>query len=83
MTGGYTLAMNMIGEGERRSLLPDHLGLSEFVAVHYGEKLSGYSWCSPILKHERDDGTALNTFFVLLDEYLISLGYEPIPKPEV
>ena len=60
-------------------LLPE--GFDDYVAAHYGERLSlraiGY-----VQYFEHGGDNAIEKFFSLLSEYLVSLGYEPIPVPK-
>lgn len=62
------------------TLLPD--GMHEFAAEKYlggVENMGVCGWMSCIEKYQPDDKKALDEFFVFLDEYLVHLGYEPIP----
>jgi len=62
------------------NLLPD--GMNEFAAEKYlggVENMSAYGWMSCIEMHQPDDQKAVDEFFSFLDEYLLHLGYEPIP----
>ncbi len=77
MTGGYDMAMWTVGEQESHRILPE--GLNEFTAAYYGVLVGSQSCFSLILQREPDDGTALAVFFEILNRYLKSLGYEPIP----
>ena len=62
-------------------LLPNEF--KEFVEWEYiGKKQTAKGWFTLILEKEPDEYKAFLKFWELLDEYLISLDYEPIPKPE-
>lgn len=74
---GYTCAMGVIGQTEQHNLLPE--GLNEFTAEYLGVELSAHSYVSLILNNTPDDGAALTLFFTILDKYLVSLGFEPLP----
>ena len=76
MANGYQFAMQTVGLQEQHNLLPE--GLHEFTARSYGESLSGLSVFALISRHTGDDAEALAQFFVILDDYLISLGYVPL-----
>ena len=75
---GYRDAMKILKEDKQHNILPD--GMNDFVALKYlGHTQTSYDCFSLILLDEKDEEKAFYTFFDLLDEYLISLGYEPIP----
>ena len=76
MANGYQFAMQTVGLQEQHNLLPE--GLHEFAARYYGEDVNGLSVFSLIARHTGDDAEALAQFFVILDDYLISLGYAPL-----
>lgn len=78
MANGYCFAMRMTGDQAEHNLLPD--GLNAFTADWYGESMGGHSCFSMIAAHEPDDGKALETFFEILDAYLVRMGYEPLPE---
>lgn len=60
-------------------LIPD--GFQEFVAMRYlGKEMTPMGWYSLILEKEPDERRAFQIFWELLDKYLVSLGYEPIPE---
>ncbi len=62
-------------------LLPNEF--KEFVEWEYiGKKQTAKGWFTLILEKEPDEYKAFLKFWELLDEYLISLDYAPIPKPE-
>lgn len=62
-----------------RKLIPD--GFQEFVEVRYRGKEGGaMGWYSLILEKEPDERRAFQIFWELLNEYLVSCGYEPIPE---
>lgn len=77
MTNGYAYAMQVVGASEKHIILPD--GLNEFTASYLNQEQSTYNCFGLIMKREPDDAKALNLFFEILDFYLISLGYSPIP----
>lgn len=77
MSGGYAYAMQTAGVWEAHILLPE--GLNAFTDRWYGGDLGTRSWYSMIALHEPDDSKALEQFFVILDAYLLELGYAPIP----
>ncbi len=54
-------------------------GMNEFTADHFEILLQYYDSIGMILQYYPDDGTALKAFFEILDAYLLSLGYAPIP----
>ena len=60
-------------------MLPD--GFDEFVQAHYQQRSTNL--CFHVIRRmEEDEKTAFYKFFELLDEYLVSLGYEPLPDPD-
>lgn len=78
LIGGMELMPHIHGEYRKYCIIPD--GFNEFVAMHYlGHAETARNWTSLIQIHEINDHTAFEKFWELLDEYLISLGYEPIP----
>lgn len=76
MADGYQFAMQTVGQRERHNLLPE--GLNEFTARYYGESLGGRNAFTMIFHRVSDDTEALEQFFVILDAYLVSLGYAPL-----
>ncbi len=75
---GYDSAIQLVDLSEQHILLPD--GLQEFAALKYlGETQTAKGWFTLILEAVSDEEKAFWIFFEMLDEYLISLGYEPIP----
>ena len=78
---GYNHALSMTKQPqEQHNLLPD--GLYEYAAKKYlgDDNYRGpLGWMSLISSYQPDDKLALDEFFVFLDEYLITSGFEPIP----
>lgn len=75
---GYINAMQLADLSEQHNLLPD--GLQEFVAMKYlGKTQTAKGWFTLIRETEPDEEKAFWIFFEMLDEYLLSLDYEPIP----
>lgn len=56
--------------------------LHYFTAEYYGERSASMGWRDIILAHELDERSAFAKFWDILDEYLISGGYEPLEKIE-
>lgn len=74
---GYDCAVSAANLSEH-NILPE--GLQEFVAMKYlGETQTAKGWFTLILETEHDEEKAFWIFFEMLDEYLLSLDYEPIP----
>lgn len=72
---------NSLLHGKNETLLSTEF--KEFVTMKYiGKTETAMGWFSLILEEEPDEYNAFLQFWELLDEYLISLNYEPIPKPE-
>ncbi|GEM_PF-353742 len=72
---------NSLLHGKNDTLLSNEF--KEFVTMKYiGKTETPMGWFSLILEKEPDEYKAFLQFWELLDEYLISLDYEPIPKPE-
>ena len=65
---------------EKVNIIPYEL--HDFTAKYYGESSSTMGWCNIILEHELDERSAFKKFWELLDELLVSEGYEPIQKRE-
>lgn len=75
---GYEEALKITGLYSERIILPD--GFQDYAAMKYlGYTKTAMGWSSLILEKEPDEKKAFFVFFELLDEYLVSLGYEPIP----
>ena len=75
---GYIHAIQLLKEDRDHNILPD--GMNDFVALKYlGHTQTSHNCFDLILLDEDNEEKAFYTFFDLLDEYLISLGYEPIP----
>ncbi len=62
---------------DKFTYIPD--GFNEFVAEYYNVALNSQCYYSLILSNEIGEEKAFDKFWKLLDEYLIKLGYEPIP----
>ena len=78
---GYAVAMGITNNRSEHMILPG--GLNDYAAMKYlGHTKTAYGWFSLILKKEPDEEKAFYIFFEMLDEYLVSLGYEPIPDWE-
>ena len=78
---GYTTAISNAGAKDSLVFLPD--GLNDYIS----KKLLGAKMAkqpiglfNAIRTQEKDEQKALTLFFELLDEYLVSLEYEPLPK---
>lgn len=64
-----------------RTLVPE--GFQDFVAMRYlGRTETSCRWDGLILQKEPDDRKALQIFWKLLDEYLVSMGFAPIPADD-
>ena len=80
-SGGYAVAMGITNNRSEHRILPD--GLNDYAAMKYlGHTETSYGWFSLILQREPDEEKAFYIFFEMLDEYLVSLGFEPIPEWE-
>lgn len=78
LVGGYKAALNITKLYSERVILPD--GLHDYAAMKYlGHTETSKGWFTLILEKEPDEKKAFDMFCELLDEYLVSLGYEPIP----
>ena len=81
MSGGYRYAMQTAGLLDAHSLLPD--GLNEFMARYLNVDPGRTRNCfTMIAEAEPDDAKALERFFVILDAYLVELGFKPLQKVE-
>lgn len=75
---GYETAMRLAAHNEHR-FSPE--GFIEYSAEKYKDRIQGsYNVFGFISLIEPDDKKAFYLYFELLDEYLVSLGYEPIPE---
>lgn len=75
---GYKNALMTTKLYSERVILPD--GLNDYAAMKYlGHTRTALNCFHIILEKETDEEKAFDLFWKLLDEYLISLGYEPIP----
>lgn len=68
------------GDAAKIDIIPREL--HDFTAEYYGERLSVMGGRNIILKHEVDERSAFAKFWKILDECLISGGYEPLEKIE-
>ncbi len=68
------------GDAAKADIIPREL--HDFTAKYYGERSSVMGWRNIILKHEVDERSAFAKFWDILDECLISGGYEPLEKIE-
>ncbi|MBD5140418.1 MAG: hypothetical protein HDT25_03245, partial [Ruminococcus sp.] len=74
---GYEIALGMTKLYSERVLLPD---LNDYAAMKYlGHTRTALNCFHLILEKEPNETKALDIFWELLDEYLVGLGYEPIP----
>lgn len=81
MIFGYSAALTNTNAQSNNVLLPD--GFNEFVAKKYLGKSCAQQpvgLFNIIRMQEKDNRKALSLFFSLLDEYLVHLGYEPVPE---
>lgn len=79
---GYKAAMMMTKPYSERVILPD--GLNGYAAMKYiGHTRTVLNCFSLILEKEPDEKRAFYVFWNLLDEYLVTLGYEPIPDWDI
>lgn len=77
MQGMKSCASAFFDEKEKPVLIPE--GFTKYVEDYYGEHMSFNSFSFvEHLDNETNNGIA--KWFELLDSYLISLGYEPIPE---
>ena len=70
----------MFDKDHGRVIIPE--GFNDFAAERYGENLNAHNSFSMVLKEEKDERAAFFRWFGLLDEYLVSLGYEPLGERE-
>ena len=78
---GYSAALTNTGTQSTFVFLPD--GFNEHIANKYLDKAVAkqpIGLFNMIRMQEKDNRKALTLFFSLLDEYLVHLGYEPIPE---
>lgn len=68
------------GDAAKIDIIPREL--HDFTAKYYGESSSVMGWRNIILKHEIDERSAFVRFWDILDECLISGGFEPLEKIE-
>lgn len=81
LTFGYTAALTNTDSKDKAVFLPD--GLNEYVAKKFlGSKgaKQPHGLFNVVRMEEKDELKALALFFSLLDEYLTSLGFEPVPE---
>ena len=79
MNGMRCCADIFLKGNEAPVLIPE--GFDEYVENYYGERMDFNSF-SFVEYFEKDSKNAIDKWFELLDEYLVLLGYEPIPKVE-
>lgn len=78
---GYECAIRTHPNEEKHHILPDDF--NEFVAIKLlGHNKTVLNYCSLIYETESDEDKAVNMFFELLNECLISQGFEPISDCE-
>lgn len=77
LISGYSFAMWALGLEKQHNMWLQRI--DEFTAEHFETSLEYYNAVGMILQNYPDDGTALKAFFEILDAYLLSLGYAPIP----
>ncbi len=71
----------MLHQQDQERLIPQ--GFTEFVAMHYlGTDRTAMNWALLILQHEMDERIAFQKFWELLDDYLVSSGFSPLPVTE-
>lgn len=74
---GYDNAMFFHGI-KQQSIIP--AGMQEFIEKKYGIfNQTSKNYFGIIIDHSIDEKQAFDTFFELLDEYLLSIHYEPLP----
>lgn len=79
---GYKNALMMTKLYSERVILPD--GLNDYAAMKYlGHTETSKGWFTLILENEPDEKKAFDLFWEVLDEYLVSLGYAPIPDCDI
>ena len=77
---GYTAALRNADANDSNVLVPD--GLNDYLTKKYLGKSAlkqPIGLFNVIRMQEKDERKALALFFELLDEYLVSLGFEPLP----
>lgn len=77
MSGMKSSAYLFLKGDEEPVLIPE--GFNEYVEAYYGEHMSFNSF-SFIEHFEKEPEKCIAKWFELLDSYLVSLGYEPIPE---
>lgn len=79
---GYDDAMRMVNMQKEHNILPN--GLNNFAAMEYLGRTDTPINCFGLVReaNDYDESKAFFAFFELLDKYLVSLSYEPIPKWE-
>ena len=78
---GYNCAAKLHFNDEKHHILAE--GFNDFVAVKLlGHNKTVLNYCSLIYETEGDEDKAVNMFFELLNECLISQGFEPISDCE-
>lgn len=77
---GMNIYRLFFDKDSERVFIPD--GFNEYVAERYGICQTPLDSFGLVQKDEPDESAALFKWFDLLDEYLISLGYELLGKRE-
>lgn len=78
---GYECAVGVHSDATAHHILPDNF--NDFVAKRlFGHSDTVLNYCSLIYKTENNEEKALSLFFNLIDECLISQGFEPISDCE-
>ena len=77
---GMNMYRLFFDKDSERVFIPD--GFNEYVAERYGICQTPLNSFGLVQKDEPDESAALFKWFDLLDEYLTSLGYEPLGKRE-
>lgn len=74
---GMTTGAKIFLKEEEPVIIPE--GFTGYVENYYGERMNFNSFS--FVEHlEKDSKNAIAKWFELLDDYLVSLGYEPIPQ---
>lgn len=77
---GMNMYRLFFDKDSERVFIPE--GFNEYAASRYGICQTPLNSFGLVQKDESDESAALFKWFDLLDEYLISLGYEPLGKRE-
>ena len=84
MSFGYISALSNTGAKDERVFIPE--GFVDYVITKlHGKQAAkeGVGIFNAIRMVEKDEKKGLSLFVQLLDEYLIQLGYEPIPESQL